>query len=238
MNRTHFRLQVALVLLLIALVGMPERSSVAELSVWRSHGPLAPDREALNASIQHVQHEEKIVRIGYGSLRLDDGNHPAVQGLIDTAADDNRRPFPALPQEAPAVGGRSNAIMGRARTSLNAPVPYARLVLRNLRTGQAGAYATADQDGRFSFIDMLESDYIVELVDADGTVMTSSAMVAVQNGNVEQVTVRFPGSQTVAALFGSVLGPTVGVPMTTAIKNNIAQVATPTSCISPGSPGC
>ncbi len=236
MNRTHFRLQVALVLSLIALVGMPERGSVRELSVWRSNGPLAPDRETLNTSIEHVQDEARTVRIGYGSLRADNGDDTAVQGLMKRA--DDRALFPELPQEAQALGARSNAIVGRARTSLNAPVPYARLVLRNLKTGMVEARATADQNGLFSFIDVLASGYIVELVSADGSVVASSEMVAVQNGALQQATVRLAANQTVAALFGSVLGPTASVPVTTAIENNIAQVATPTSCSSPGSPGC
>ena len=48
-------------------------------------------------------------------------------------------------RRSPLAGGKLNALIGFAKTALNAPIPYARLVLRNIRTGQIVARITADE---------------------------------------------------------------------------------------------
>ena len=53
-----------------------------------------------------------------------------------------------------ALGGKLNALLGFARTSLNAPIPYARVLLRNILTGQVMGRGVANDQGMFSFVDL------------------------------------------------------------------------------------
>jgi hypothetical protein len=77
-----------------------------------------------------------------------------------------------------AAGGLVNALSGRALTSLNAPIPYARVILRDVLTGRVVGQATANGDGQFSFADLDPNLYIVELLGANGAVLGTSTMVA------------------------------------------------------------
>ena len=80
---------------------------------------------------------------------------------------------------APATTvSRLNALTGNALTSLNAPIPYARIVLRNIQTGEVLAHTTANAEGEFSFLDLDPNVYIVELIGGDGAVLGTSTLVA------------------------------------------------------------
>jgi len=75
-----------------------------------------------------------------------------------------------------ALGGRVNALVGRARTSLNAPIPFARVLLRNVLTGQVILQTTADLYGDFQFLDLDTTAYIVEFARRRRSVVATSTM--------------------------------------------------------------
>ena len=146
----------------------------------------------------------------------------------DTRADDlkaARWSFTPLP--VAALGGKINALLGMVRTSLNRPVPYAMVVLRNILTGQVRARTTANGRGEFSFVDLDSNLYVVELVQADGSVVATSSMVGLVRGEVLQIEVRVAaGMRTVAVAFGDTLIGTL--PQTTKVAaNNDVMRTTP-----------
>lgn len=156
-------------------------------------------------------------------LVADDSRLKVAQDASRSATTRNRRP-----------GTNLNAIVGRARTLTNQPVPYGRVVLRNTSTGLIEARATADQDGRFTFVDVIPSSYVVELVGADGSVIASSELVSIGEGDRRQATIRLASNSTVRALFGTnVLGPTVREAVNRAVLNGTRNVSEPTAAISP-----
>lgn len=170
-------------------------------------------------------------------------------------AGDARTPFPASPRRtslttpvagaqpplgnvptdvsylAPAavtvLGGKVNALVGFARTSLNTPIPYARLVLRNIRTGQVQASALANERGEFSFLDVESTAYVVELVGADGSVAAASPLVTMARGNVQQTELRVAASAaTVTASFGNTLTPTLEQATAVAAGSDVTRTTT------------
>lgn len=234
MNRKRFRLQAVFVIVLIVLVTWPQWRPIRATSVWRAHGPLETQRQT-SPDRRFDYGDDTNARVGYGSLATqDDGD--ASKAAARKAADHmlaNRPRYDTAPAEMVALGARLNAIVGRARTNLNAPVPYARLILRNLITGQIEARATADQEGRFTFIDVGESGYIIELIGSDGSVVASSETVAVANGDMKQATVRVSAAATVRALYGNVVAPTVSDPVRTAVEAGVDRITQPATSASP-----
>jgi hypothetical protein len=212
MTLTTFRVQTGAVLTLVLLVGWPRFAPAPDLTIWRSDSPIAPRPELIRDEIRR-----RTAAAAGQSGRTKRGQ--AVPGEPRTLAD---------------IDARLNAIVGRARTLGNQPVPHARVALRNTRTGLIDARTTADQEGRFMFRDVSETGYVVELIDADGTVIASSDLVAIHNGDMTQATIRVVANTTVRAVFGSrTLGPSVQEAVTRAIDNGTRAVAEPTQEISP-----
>jgi hypothetical protein len=232
MERARFRLQAVVVMILIALVSWPQMRPVRATSIWRAHGPLkANDEETIDRRL-HYDGERRAV-IGYGSLSSEHGEHTEAVSRDNSG---RRESSPARSVEPLAVGARLNAIVGRTRTNLNAPVPYARLILRNMITGQIEGRATADQEGRFTFIDVGASGYIIELVGSDGSIIASSETIAIESGYLKQATVRVAGAETVRALYGNVIGPSANDPVQNASDAGVANITNPMTCVSAGLP--
>jgi hypothetical protein len=236
MDRARVRLQAVVVTILVALVSWPQMRPVRATSIWRAHGPLeAKDEKTVDRRLQYDG--ERRARVGYGSLSSENReNSGAVTRSNSTSPEAALTRSVEPPAEAVALGARLNAIVGRARTNLNAPVPYARLILRNMITGQIEGRATADQEGRFTFIDVGASGYIIELVGPDGSIIASSETVAVENGDLKQATVRVAGAETVRALYGNVVGPSIVDPLTTAVEAGVSNTTNPVNCVSFGLP--
>lgn len=139
---------------------------------------------------------------------------------------------------APATTARSlNALNGSALTSLNAPIPYARIVLRNIQTGEVLAQTTANAEGEFSFLDLAANVYIVELIGADGAVLGTSSLVAgMTPGELRNVQVRVASA---AAAVRSAVGNTLtGAAMqatSVAAANGVTRTTTTqATAVSPG----
>jgi hypothetical protein len=130
-----------------------------------------------------------------------------------------------------------NALSGTALTSLNAPIPYARLILRNILTGQVVGQATANASGQFSFVDLDPNLYIVEVLGANGAVLGTSMMVSGMSRG-EQRTLEVRVASTTAAV-RSAVGNTLAAtgPQATAIAaaNDVTRTTTTqATAVSPG----
>src|SRR5258705_13877193 len=103
-----------------------------------------------------------------------------------------------------------NGLVGFGLTLLNTPIPCARVVLRNIRTGRALARTVANERGEFSFVDLESNVYIVELVGADGSVVAASPMVMMARGDVQRTELcAASAASTVSPRFGNRLSPTL-----------------------------
>lgn len=207
MKRRHLGVQTAIVLAMVGLVSWPQFRPVRAQSVWR-YVPAAAQQARTDDAAQYTAPgalRNTSVAVGGTSTT----NLSQTQSEIDAEkrADSLKTALASFTSEpVAALGGKVNALIGMARTSLNMPIPYARVVLRNIRTGQIQARATANEQGQFSFLDLDSSSYIVELLGADGSVVASSQMVALGRGDVRQTDVRAAaGATTLLASFGNTL---------------------------------
>jgi hypothetical protein len=215
MRRTHLGVQAAIVLMMVALVSWPQYRPVRAQSVWRFVPQTVLEARANDAA----RFAGRPVR---RQVTLD-------QTALTTNTVRNATAYAATTAPAPiaALGGKLNAVLGRARTSLNAPIPYARVVLRNVRTGQVISQTTADGDGQFQFLDLDGNTYIVELVGADGGVVATSTMMTVARGELRQTEVRVAAaSAAVRAAVGNTLDPTAPQATTVASSNDVTRTTT------------
>ena len=79
-----------------------------------------------------------------------------------------------VPAGQPATG----TISGAARTASGEAMPNATVRLRNLQTGQLAGTTTAGADGSFIFTALSPGNYAVELVNAAGEVVGTSAIIS------------------------------------------------------------
>ena len=109
----------------------------------------------------------------------------------------------------------------------NAPIPHARVLLRNIDTGEVQDRATADELGRFSFVDLKPSRYVVELLGPDGVVVAASSLVTMSTGRLERVEVRVPvAAPALAATFNNEMSPVLDEAITVARDNDVTRTNT------------
>jgi hypothetical protein len=205
---------------------------VRAVSVWRAGGPLS-SRPRL-ARVAHRSGGEA-GRPGFGSAEYVPstglgGNALRERLSRDTVEGKRRR---AIPEGVLALGATFNAIVGRARTALNSPMPGAVLVLRSLTNGLVEARTTANEAGEFLFLDVMPSDYVVELLGPGGEVNATSESLTVDVGDLVQTTVRGTDQSALKALFGSVMEGTANDAVSAASRDGVTQVAAPERCVSP-----
>ena len=215
MKRTHTSVQAFIVLTMIAFVSWPQyRPVVRAQSIWR-YSPAVSQRAQAD---DFARADVGFGRASYIS-RQPAGRPETIPGVADEI-----NPQYVTPISVAALGGRLNALVGFARTSLNMPIPYARLALRSIRTGRVEARATANDEGRFSFLDIDPSSYIVELLGPDGSVIATSEMVALARGDVRQTTVRMAASASkVASVFGNTLTGTISQTTNIAASSDVTR---------------
>ena len=218
MRRTHLGVQAAIVLAMVALVSWPEFRPMRAQSVWR----YAPDAVLLartQDAARFAGDKSLFNQTGYSTPIAGQpvGNGYLAQGI--------------------ARAGRVNAVTGKALTSLNAPIPYARVVLRNIRTGQLLAQTTADADGEFSFVDLDPNLYIVEVLGANGAVLGTSTMVAgMTRGEMRTLEVRVASAAAaVRTALGNTLTATAPQATAVAAANDVTRTTTTqATAVSPG----
>jgi hypothetical protein len=113
----------------------------------------------------------------------------------------------ANPAVSTAAGPAVSMIQGSAQYADRTPIPYARLRLRNLVTGQIEQTTTADYAGEFSFLISPQPSYVVELVDEAGRVLSTGGVVSAQAGQTAGALVMLPArAMTLAGYFGNTAG--------------------------------
>jgi hypothetical protein len=231
MTRVRFAMQALAVLLLLMLVSVPEEGRLSAVSVWRTQG-WGSKRTPAPVDARDRRPSGRRRTIGYGSASYSAGSGGTAlhRKLYDNDIEGKRR-F-VTPDAVHALGGRINALTGRARTALNAPLPFAQLVLRNAATGALESRAVADENGEFTFLDVLPSGYVVELLGSDGTVVAASELVPMAEGDVRQTTVYAASLETLLAAFGT-LAPTAMEPVAQAMDDGVSRVAQPERTVSP-----
>ena len=225
MKRTHLAVQAAIVLTMVASVSWPQFRPVRAQSVWR-YVPAAVLQAKTNDAARFTGDARPArVRAGAG---LDNATFATP---VDTTS---RNPLATqidpsyfTPAAVAVLGGKMNALLGFARTSLNTPIAYARVVLRNLRTGQIYARTVANQRGEFSFVDLEANAYVVELLGPDGSVVAASPLVSMARGDVRQTELRVAAAATtVAASFGNTLDPTLQHATAVAASSDVTRTTT------------
>ena len=228
MSPARFAVQALLVLSLIVLVSWPDhRLGALDASWWMERAAAAEAQADLERVSRGARYE-----IGWGkaSLQRAASRSSRNAGEAYDWENDGRRRY-VTPAAVIALGGRVNAIVGEVRTLQDIPLGRAKLVLRNVTTGLAEAWATADDNGRFAFVDVMPSGYVVELIGSDGSVAATSEFVSVGAGDVRQTQVRLSGRKGLAP-FG-MLGPTAAVQAEAAATGGARAVAEPARTISP-----
>jgi hypothetical protein len=236
MNR-RLLIQTLLVFGIIALVSWPEIRQPRPLSVWRYVPDLEQTVEAEELAAFSATAEERR-RSGYSTDVTLGGNAPLAPGGVDRRLRPGERPQMAinLPVDILALGAKVNAVMGRARTSLNTPIPYARLILRDIRTGAIIGRVTANEEGRYSFLDVGASAYVVELIGPDGSVVAASEMVAMAPGDVRETTVRVGANAiSLAAQFSGRLSASLADTLNAA-GDDVGRATDPTMGVPVASP--
>jgi hypothetical protein len=218
MRRTHLGVQAAIVLTMVALVSWPQYRPVRAQSVWRFVPQTVLEARTNDAARFAGQPVRRQVRVDQTAF---------TANPVTTTSNATAYASTAAPAPVTTLGGKVNALVGHARTSLNAPIPYARVVLRNVRTGRLISEATADADGAFQFLDLDANAYIVELVGADGGVVATSTMTTVARGEVRQTEVRVAAaSAAVRVAVGNTLTPTAPQATTVASSNDVTRTTT------------
>lgn len=231
MTRARFGVQVLLVIALMVLVGLPNQRQLGAGSVWRANGPLVLDRAALAGAAAARAGGRGVYTIGYGAAStFAPGGGDALERRLSENALERRRRF-VTPERVRALGGRYNAILGRAMSGSSAVIPGANLLLRNMVTGLVEARATAGENGEFLFLDVLPSGYVIELLGGDGAVMATSDLFAIQLGEVHETMVQAAGNTL--AQFGGVLESTAAEAVQAAASQGVNRVTQPADTISP-----
>jgi hypothetical protein len=229
MKGRHLGVQTAIVLTMVAFVSWPQFRPIRAQSVWR-YAPAAAQQARTDDAARYSDPEAiRNSSAGVGqTARTTYASSTQAQIDADKRADDLKAALSSFtPLPVAALGGRTNALVGLARTSLNGAIPYAMVLLRNILTGQVRARATANDRGQFSFVDLDSNLYVVELLGPDGSVVATSPMVGLVRGEVRQIEVRVAaGMRTVAVAFGDTLIGTL--PQTTKVAaNNDVMRTTP-----------
>jgi hypothetical protein len=214
----HLGVQAAIVFTMVASVSYPQFRPAARTQFpWR-YAPVAVlQARALDAA--RFAGDARTRPVAYVNAVASTTPALARNPLADTSF--------RTPPAVAVLGGKLNVLVGFARTSLNAPIPYARVVLRNIRTGRILSSTVANERGEFSFIDLDSTLYVVELVGADGSVAAASPLVTMAPGNVQQTELRVAASAaTVTASFANTLTPTLEQATAVAASSDVTRTTT------------
>jgi hypothetical protein len=223
MKPARLSVQALIVIALIVLVSRPQFRPLRAASVWLTQDATTETQTA--ESLDQLSSTERRASVGRGRAFTDQDRSRQQTG---SGLNAQAQRFFSTPSNVATLGGKLNALVGRARTSTNTPIPYAKILLRNIRTGQIEARATANEEGVFSFLDLTNSSYVMELVGADGSVLASSEMVAVAVGDLKDATIRV-AINSAAVMAGTAFGGNVSTTLNQASlvagSNNVTRTA-------------
>jgi hypothetical protein len=218
MKRTHLGIQAIIVLSMVWFVSWPEFRPVRAQSIWR-YSPEAALAARTTDAARYTSASAP------SSRRVFIDPSPTPPSPTPLAVNDDQVGF--TPGPIAVLGGRNNALVGLAQNSLNAVIPRARVVLRDIRTGAALQQTTADDLGQFSFVDIAPSDYIVELLGQDGSVVAASEVVTTSKSGLLRTVVRVAAAATaVVAVLSKELSPTLPQVNTLATSSDVTRTTT------------
>jgi len=224
MKRAHLGIQAAIVLTMVSFVSWPQFRPVRLQSIWRYTPAAVLEARTTDAARYTGAAAASSPRPFIGELSSSSTNLvPTAHG--STVVDD------ALPEITPgaiaALGGTENALVGLAQNSLNASIPRARVVLRDIRTGEALQQATADELGQFWFVDLPGSEYVVELLGPDGSVVAASEVVKTSKGRLLRTVVRVAAATAaVVAVLSNQLWPSRDYATAIATSSDVTPTTT------------
>ena len=226
MKRLQLVIQAAIVLTMVGFASWPQFRPVRVQSIWR----YAPSEVLQARTFDAARYAGTYAAAGVALPALPTANEttlPSQHSAAEMPTPAPDVPIEFTPGEIATLGGKDNALIGLARNSLNAPIPYARVLLRNIYTGAVLGRATADQLGRFSFVDLEPNAYVVELLGPDGSVVAASSMVTMSKGQLGRTEVRAAAAaQTVVTSMGNNMSPTLPDVTTLASSNDVTRTTT------------
>lgn len=230
MTPARFGFQAFVVLVLAALVSWPQHRDLRAGSAWYAAGrPVTSGRDNNSGN----RKDGRRYLIGYGSASEytlgADAAAALRRKLYENDIEGRRRP---TPDGVIALGGKINGIVGFARTSVGGAIPFARVLLRNVSTGNVEARGVADEHGRFAFLDLIPSGYVIEMLDPDGAIIATSEVIPIGINELREATVRASGRHVFTS-FGGGLRPTAQDTVAAAANQGVNRVAAPDRCASP-----
>jgi len=225
MKRMHLGIQALAVLAMVSFASWPQFRPVHTQSIWRYTPAAALEARTIDAAryagTPASSDRSRADGEQPSSPEPTPGQTPKGPSTADAA------PLDFTPDVIAALGGKDNALVGVAQNSLNTAIPGARVVLRDIRTGEALQQATADELGQFSFVDLAESEYVVELLGPDGSVVATSEVVKTSKGRLRRTVVTVvAAAAAVAAVLAFQLSPSVHYANAIATNNDITPTTT------------
>ena len=206
MKRTHLGIQAFIVLAMVSFVSWPQFRPVRAQSIWRYTPAAVLEARTIDAARYAGAAAVSNRRPSISELSSSSPELVPTPQAASAAVDDGRVEFTS--GAIAALGGTDNALVGLAQNSLNASIPRARVVLRDIRTGEALQQTTADELGQFWFVDLPASEYVVELLGPDGSVAAASEVVKTSKGRLLRTVVRVAAATAaVVAVLSNQLWP-------------------------------
>ena len=235
MTSVRLTLQAVAVLSMVTFVSWSDYSRVAGAADAAARAA-ARQSSASGEPSQRGSSQDLRSEVGYGSMSMRRASTAASTGaaalqqrLYEQTIRTRRE---SLPVALMTLGGRVNGIIGQARTTMNAPVPFARLVLRDPVTGRIEARAIADDKGQFTFLDIMPSGYVIEVIGPEDKVFATSDVVTVGLGELREAMVYLADTREALGTFGTLI-PTANEPIAAARESGIAAVTPPDHTVSP-----
>ena len=223
MRRAHFGIQAIVVVAVVSFVSWPQFRPARAQSIWRYAPAAVLEARTIDAARYAGAASASTRRPFIGDLSSSTELVPTPQG--SAVIDDTQDEF--APGAIAALGGTDNALVGLAQNSLNASIPRARVVLRDIRTGEALQQATADELGQFWFVDLPGSEYVVELLGPDGSVVAASEVVKTTKGRVMRTVVRVAAATAaVVAVLSNQLWPSRDYATAIATSSDVTPTTT------------
>ena len=223
MRRAHFGIQAIVVVAVVSFVSWPQFRPARAQSIWRYAPAAGLEARTIDAARYAGAASASTRRPFIGDLSSSTELVPTPQG--SAVIDDTQDEF--APGAIAALGGTDNALVGLAQNSLNASIPRARVVLRDIRTGEALQQATADELGQFWFVDLPGSEYVVELLGPDGSVVAASEVVKTSKGRLLRTVVRVAAATAaVVAVLSNQLWPSRDYATAIATSSDVTPTTT------------
>jgi hypothetical protein len=142
---------------------------------------------------------------------------------------------PASTRVGGAVASRATSIAGVAWNADNAPLPGARIRLRDVVTGKVAMTSRANEAGQFNFSGMEPGSYLIELVNDRDKILAVGQTFTIDPGETVATFVRLGAK---APWFNGFFGNAAGAVASAAAAAGVTAIAPEAKPCSSPSPGC